>query len=260
MWGILILLFFYVDLVARDIWRGWLIRSIHSKGASFFFLCMYFHISRGLCYGSFKHNLTWILGNLILIISMAVAFLGYVLPWGQMSFWAATVITKFLSSIPYVGKKLVVWIWGGYSVRGVTLTRFFALHYVFPFVLIVFVLLHKLFLHETGSKTPISKLPKGDKLKFHPYYSWKDVFGFILFFILFKFIVLLFMKLFFDSENFIEANSLVTPIHIQPEWYFLASYAILRSIPKKLGGVLGLLLSVRIFFFFTFYKKQFFYF
>jgi len=188
---------------------------------------------------------------------MATAFLGYVLPWGQMSFWAATVITKFLSSIPYVGKTLVVWIWGGYSVRGVTLTRFFALHYVIPFVLIVFVLLHKLFLHETGSKTPISKLPKGDKLKFHPYYSWKDVFGFILFFLIFKFIVLLFMKLFFDSENFIEANSLVTPIHIQPEWYFLASYAILRSIPKKLGGVLGLLLSVRIFFFLPLIKNKF---
>jgi len=207
-------------------------------------------MGRGIYYASFRHQMTWLLGTAILLVSMGVAFLGYVLPWGQMSFWAATVITKFMSSIPYVGRTLVIWLWGGYSVGRATLTRFFALHYVLPFLVAILVFAHNVFLHETGSKTPISNLPKGDKLKFHTFYRWKDVFGFLLFFLGFLRISLLFMKLFFDPENFIEANPLVTPVHIQPEWYFLASYAILRSVPKKLGGVLGLVMSIRIFFFF----------
>jgi len=210
---------------------------------------MFLHLGRGLYYCSFLHKVTWIGGTLILIVSMATAFLGYVLPWGQMSFWAATVITKFVSSIPYIGNTVVIWLWGGYSVGKRTLTRFFALHYLLPFLLIVLVLFHKIFLHESGSKIPLSNLPKGDKLKFHSFYSWKDILGFFVFFLGFLFLGFIFSKLFFDPENFIEANPLVTPLHIQPEWYFLAAYAILRSIPKKLGGVLALAFSVSIYFF-----------
>jgi len=222
----------------------------------FFFFFLFFHVGRGIYYASFLHTNTWLLGCVILIVSMATAFLGYVLPWGQMSFWAATVITKFLSSIPYIGKVLVIWLWGGYSVGRVTLTRFFTLHYFLPFVIVVLVFFHKVFLHETGSKSGLSNLPKGDKLKFHPFYSWKDIFGFLVFFTFFCFLVFLFMNFFFDCENFIEAKSLVTPVHIQPEWYFLAAYAILRSIPKKLGGVIALFLSVSIYIILPFISKK----
>jgi len=190
-----------VDLYTRDIWSGWFVRSIHSKGASFFFFFIFLHIGRGLYYQSFMHTTTWLMGVVILLVSMAVAFLGYVLPWGQMSFWAATVITNFLSSIPYVGKILVIWIWGGYSVGGTTLTRFFALHFLLPFLVIVFVLGHKIFLHESGSNSPISLLSKGDKLKFHSYYSWKDVWGFFVFFCIFV-VVSFFYEFFFWSRKF----------------------------------------------------------
>jgi len=167
------------------------------RGFVFFFFFLFFHVGRGIYYASFLHTNTWLLGCVILIVSMATAFLGYVLPWGQMSFWAATVITKFLSSIPYIGKVLVIWLWGGYSVGRVTLTRFFALHYFLPFVIVVLVFFHKVFLHETGSKSGLSNLPKGDKLKFHPFYSWKDIFGFLVFFTFFCFLVFLFMNFFF---------------------------------------------------------------
>lgn len=245
-----------VDRILREISSGWIIRSVHSNGASFFFLFMFLHIGRGLYYGSYRKEETWLAGVTILLISMGVAFLGYVLPWGQMSFWAATVITNFVSSIPYIGKRIVIWLWGGYSVGGSTLTRFFALHYILPFVIVVLVLLHKVLAHEVGSKRPLGIKSKGDKVKFHRYFSWKDILGFAIYLIILNFFFILLMNLFLDPENFIEAKSLVTPVHIQPEWYFLASYAILRSIPKKLGGVIALAGSICIFYVVPFITRK----
>nr|YP_009742279.1 cytochrome b [Polinices sagamiensis]QID90361.1 cytochrome b [Polinices sagamiensis] len=234
--------------ISRDVSHGWLLRAIHANGASWFFICIYFHIGRGVYYGSHVNIHTWNIGVMLLLLTMGTAFLGYVLPWGQMSFWGATVITNLLSAIPYLGKMLVEWVWGGFAVDNATLTRFFALHFLLPFAIAGMSMLHLMFLHETGSNNPLGLNSDGDKVPFHSYYSFKDVVGFIVMIALLTFLVLFFPQLLTDPENFIPANPLVTPVHIQPEWYFLFAYAILRSIPNKLGGVIGLVASVMILF------------
>nr|YP_009925539.1 cytochrome b [Paratectonatica tigrina]QNH82261.1 cytochrome b [Paratectonatica tigrina] len=230
--------------ITRDVSYGWLLRAIHANGASWFFICIYFHIGRGMYYGSHVNQHTWNIGVILLLLTMGTAFLGYVLPWGQMSFWGATVITNLLSAIPYLGKMLVEWVWGGFAVDNATLTRFFALHFLLPFGIAGLTMLHLLFLHETGSNNPLGLNSDGDKVPFHSYYSFKDVVGFVVMVAFLTFLVLFFPQLLTDPENFIPANPLVTPVHIQPEWYFLFAYAILRSIPNKLGGVIALVASV----------------
>nr|YP_009349349.1 cytochrome b [Agelena silvatica]APZ84009.1 cytochrome b [Agelena silvatica] len=237
----------------RDVNYGWLLRVVHANGASMFFLLMYIHIGRGLYYGSYRFHKTWLSGVTILLLSMATAFLGYVLPWGQMSFWAATVITNLLSAIPYVGIFLVEWIWGGFAVGNPTLIRFFAFHFILPFIILFMVVFHLLFLHETGSNNPLGVSSEGDKISFHPYYSFKDVYGFMIFFVFFMFICLCYPYIFMDVENFIPSNPLVTPTHIQPEWYFLFAYTVLRSVPSKIGGVIALIMSVVVLYFLPFF-------
>nr|YP_009169440.1 cytochrome b [Naticarius hebraeus]AKL90637.1 cytochrome b [Naticarius hebraeus] len=234
--------------ISRDVSYGWLLRAIHANGASWFFICIYFHIGRGMYYGSHVNMHTWNIGVVLLLLTMGTAFLGYVLPWGQMSFWGATVITNLLSAVPYLGKMLVEWVWGGFAVDNATLTRFFALHFLLPFAIAGLTMLHLLFLHETGSNNPLGLNSDGDKVPFHSYYSFKDLVGFVVMLGLLTFLVLFFPQLLTDPENFIPANPLVTPVHIQPEWYFLFAYAILRSIPNKLGGVIALVASVVILF------------
>nr|YP_010501376.1 cytochrome b [Gila coerulea]UXB56585.1 cytochrome b [Gila coerulea] len=233
-----------VTHICRDVNYGWLIRSLHANGASFFFICIYMHIARGLYYGSYLYKETWNTGVVLLLLVMMTAFVGYVLPWGQMSFWGATVITNLLSAVPYMGDTLVQWIWGGFSVDNATLTRFFAFHFLLPFVIAGATILHLLFLHETGSNNPAGLNSDADKISFHPYFSYKDLLGFVLMLLALTSLALFSPNLLGDSENFIPANPLVTPPHIQPEWYFLFAYAILRSIPNKLGGVLALLFSI----------------
>nr|AFJ97163.1 cytochrome b [Brachygalaxias bullocki] len=235
-----------VNHICRDVSYGWLIRSMHANGASFFFICIYMHIGRGLYYGSYLYKETWNIGVILLLLVMMTAFVGYVLPWGQMSFWGATVITNLLSAVPYIGNDLVQWIWGGFSVDNATLTRFFAFHFLFPFVIAGATILHLLFLHETGSNNPAGLNSDADKISFHPYFSYKDLLGFVALLFALSSLALFTPNLLGDSENFIPANPLVTPPHIQPEWYFLFAYAILRSIPNKLGGVLALLFSILI--------------
>lgn len=234
--------------ITRDVTYGWLLRSIHANGGSWFFICIYFHIGRGMYYGSYLAQHTWNTGVILLFLTMATAFLGYVLPWGQISFWGATVITNLLSAIPYVGKIMVEWVWGGFAVDNATLTRFFALHFLLPFAIAGLVILHLLFLHETGSNNPLGLNRDGEKVPFHSYYSFKDLVGFLIMLFLLALLVLFSPQLLTDPENFIPANPLVTPVHIQPEWYFLFAYAILRSIPNKLGGVIGLVGSIAILF------------
>ncbi|YP_009340805.1 cytochrome b (mitochondrion) [Eleginops maclovinus] len=230
--------------ITRDVNYGWLIRDMHANGASFFFICLYSHIGRGLYYGSYLYKETWNIGVVLLLLVMATAFVGYVLPWGQMSFWGATVITNLLSAVPYVGNTLVQWIWGGFSVDNATLTRFFAFHFLFPFVVAGATMVHLLFLHQTGSNNPLGLNSNADKIPFHPYFSYKDLLGFAALLIALVTIALFTPNLLGDPDNFTPANPLVTPPHIKPEWYFLFAYAILRSIPDKLGGVLALLASI----------------
>nr|BAN08394.1 cytochrome b [Hynobius lichenatus] len=230
--------------ICRDVNYGWLVRYTHANGASFFFICIYMHIGRGLYYGSYMHKETWNIGVILLFLVMATAFVGYVLPWGQMSFWGATVITNLLSAIPYMGDSLVQWIWGGFSVDKATLTRFFAFHFLFPFLIAGASIIHLLFLHETGSNNPTGIYSDMDKVPFHPYFSYKDAVGFLIMLTALLILSLLSPNLLGDPDNFTPANPLVTPPHIQPEWYFLFAYAILRSIPNKLGGVLALLASI----------------
>nr|YP_004221888.1 cytochrome b [Heterotis niloticus]BAJ54206.1 cytochrome b [Heterotis niloticus] len=232
--------------ISRDVNYGWLIRSLHANGASFFFICIYLHVARGLYYGSYTYKETWNIGVVLLLLVMMTAFVGYVLPWGQMSFWGATVITNLLSAIPYIGNDLVQWIWGGFSVSNATLTRFFAFHFLLPFAIAAAILLHVLFLHETGSNNPAGLNSNADKIHFHPYFTNKDLLGFLIMLLALISLALFSPNLLGDPENFIPANSLVTPPHIKPEWYFLFAYAILRSIPNKLGGVLALLFSILI--------------
>nr|YP_002519728.1 cytochrome b [Rhinecanthus aculeatus]WNH17589.1 cytochrome b [Rhinecanthus rectangulus]BAH10277.1 cytochrome b [Rhinecanthus aculeatus] len=230
--------------ICRDVNYGWLIRNLHANGASFFFICIYLHIGRGLYYGSYLNKETWNIGVVLLLLVMMTAFVGYVLPWGQMSFWGATVITNLLSAVPYIGNDLVQWIWGGFSVDNATLTRFFAFHFLFPFIIAAATLLHLLFLHETGSNNPLGMNSDVDKIPFHPYFSYKDLLGFVIALLALSSLALFSPNLLGDPDNFTPANPLVTPPHIKPEWYFLFAYAILRSIPNKLGGVLALLSSI----------------
>nr|UPP55876.1 cytochrome b [Paulasterias sp. SS-2022] len=242
------LAFSSVSHICRDVNYGWLLRNIHANTASLFFLSIYFHIGRGIYYGSYVNNETWNIGVILLLLVMLTAFVGYVLPWGQMSFWGATVITNLVSAVPYIGTTIVQWIWGGFSVDNATLTRFFAFHFLFPFVIVALSIVHLLFLHQTGSNNPTGINSSFDKTPFHTYFSTKDLTGFIALFIILASIVLLSPTLLNDPENFNPANPLVTPLHIQPEWYFLFAYAILRSIPNKLGGVIALLASILVLF------------
>nr|AUJ22062.1 cytochrome b [Chonosia crassipennis] len=235
-----------VSHMCRDVNYGWILRSMHANGASLFFICVYLHIGRGMYYGSYKYYETWMVGVIILFALMGTAFLGYVLPWGQMSFWGATVITNLLSAVPYLGLSLVNWIWGGFAVDNATLTRFYSLHFILPFVILALTMIHLIFLHQRGSNNPIGLNSNIDKIPFHPYFSIKDILGFMLTLIMFVTFSMLNPYLLGDPDNFIPANSMVTPKHIQPEWYFLFAYAILRSIPNKLGGVIALVMSILI--------------
>nr|AAD54480.1 cytochrome b [Stenella longirostris] len=230
--------------ICRDVNYGWFIRYLHANGASMFFICLYAHIGRGLYYGSYMFQETWNIGVLLLLTVMATAFVGYVLPWGQMSFWGATVITNLLSAIPYIGTTLVEWIWGGFSVDKATLTRFFAFHFILPFIITALAAVHLLFLHETGSNNPTGIPSNMDMIPFHPYYTIKDILGGLLLILTLLALTLFTPDLLGDPDNYTPANPLNTPAHIKPEWYFLFAYAILRSIPNKLGGVLALLLSI----------------
>nr|YP_007025059.1 cytochrome b [Orcaella heinsohni]ADZ56166.1 cytochrome b [Orcaella heinsohni]ADZ56179.1 cytochrome b [Orcaella heinsohni]ADZ56192.1 cytochrome b [Orcaella heinsohni] len=232
--------------ICRDVNYGWFIRYLHANGASMFFICLYAHIGRGLYYGSYMFQETWNIGVLLLLTVMATAFVGYVLPWGQMSFWGATVITNLLSAIPYIGTTLVEWIWGGFSVDKATLTRFFAFHFILPFIITALVTVHLLFLHETGSNNPTGIPSNMDMIPFHPYHTFKDILGALLLILVLLMLTLFTPDLLGDPDNYTPANPLSTPAHIKPEWYFLFAYAILRSIPNKLGGVLALLLSILI--------------
>nr|WGJ64243.1 cytochrome b [Trinomys iheringi] len=235
-----------VTHICRDVNYGWLIRYTHANGASMFFILLYFHIGRGIYYGSYTFMETWNIGVLLLLLTMATAFMGYVLPWGQMSFWGATVITNLLSAIPYIGSTLVEWIWGGFSVDKATLTRFFALHFILPFIITATAAIHLLFLHETGSNNPSGLNSNSDKIPFHPYYTIKDILGLLVMLMVLLTLILFSPDLLGDPDNYTPANPLNTPPHIKPEWYFLFAYAILRSIPNKLGGVLALAFSILI--------------
>jgi len=242
--------------ICRNVNYGWLIRTLHANGASFFFINIYIHVGRGIYYGSYSLTPTWLVGVIILFLVIATAFLGYVLPWGQISFWGATVITNLLSAIPYIGDSIVKWIWGGFAIDNATLTRFFTFHFILPFIITAIVMVHLLFLHQTGSNNPLGTNSNIDKIPFHPYFSFKDLIGFIVIVSALGFITLRRPYLLGDPDNFIPANPLVTPVHIQPEWYFLFAYAILRSIPNKLGGVLALVIRIAILFILPFTNKK----
>nr|UAV89262.1 cytochrome b [Scotophilus kuhlii] len=235
-----------VTHICRDVNYGWVLRYLHANGASMFFICLYLHVGRGLYYGSYMYKETWNIGVILLFAVMATAFMGYVLPWGQMSFWGATVITNLLSAIPYIGTNLVEWIWGGFSVDKATLTRFFAFHFLLPFIITALVMIHLLFLHETGSNNPTGIPSNMDMVPFHPYHTIKDTLGLLIMVTALLTLVLFFPDLLGDPDNYMPANPLNTPPHIKPEWYFLFAYAILRSIPNKLGGVLALVMSILI--------------
>nr|YP_005089285.1 cytochrome b [Libythea celtis]ADP01760.1 cytochrome b [Libythea celtis] len=251
------LAFFSVNYICRNVNYGWLIRTLHANGASFFFICIYLHIGRGIYYESFNLKFTWMVGVIILFLLMATAFMGYVLPWGQMSFWGATVITNLLSAIPYLGTMLVNWIWGGFAVDNATLTRFYTFHFLFPFIILMLTMIHLLFLHQTGSNNPLGINKNLNKIPFHPFFTFKDLIGFIILIMMLIMLTLIDPYMLGDPDNFIPANPLSTPVHIQPEWYFLFAYAILRSIPNKLGGVIALVMSILILIIlpFTFNKK-----
>ncbi len=241
-----------VEHIMRDVNYGWLIRYIHMNGASFFFIAVYFHIFRGLYYGSYKapRELLWFLGIIIYLLMMATAFMGYVLPWGQMSFWGATVITNLFSAIPVVGESIVTLLWGGFSVGNPTLNRLFSLHYLLPFIIVGLVILHIWALHQHGSNNPlgIDKKDSRDTIPFHPYYTVKDLFGIAVFLLVFSIFLFYSPNFFGEPDNYIEANPLVTPAHIVPEWYLLPFYAILRSVPSKLGGVILMFSAILILF------------
>ncbi len=241
-----------VERIMRDVNYGWLLRYVHANGASMFFIVVYIHMFRGLYYGSYKkpRELLWMLGVVILLLMMATAFMGYVLPWGQMSYWGATVITNLFSAIPLVGDSIVTLLWGGFSVDNPTLNRFFALHYLMPFVLVGVIFLHVVALHITGSNNPLGIEPKSsqDTLPFHPYYTIKDSFGMCIYLMVFAILVFFAPNYLGHTDNYIPANPLVTPPHIVPEWYFLPFYAILRSVPSKLGGVILMFGSIAILF------------
>lgn len=242
--------------ICRDVNNGWLLRTLHANGASFFFICLYIHVGRGIYYGSYNLIFTWTIGVIILFLVIGTAFIGYVLPWGQISFWGATVITNLVSAIPYLGTTIVQWIWGGFAVDNATLTRFFTFHFILPFIVLAIVIIHLLFLHQTGSSNPLGLKINIDKISFHPYFSFKDIVGFLIIALRLILITLINPYILGDPDNFIPANPLVTPVHIQPEWYFLFAYAILRSIPNKLGGVIFLVLSIAILLILPFSQKN----
>ena len=236
------LAFASVEHIIRDVNNGWLLRYFHANGASFFFIVVYLHIFRGLYYGSYAYprGHLWCSGVVIFILIIATAFIGYVLPWGQISFWGATVITNLISAIPFVGEPIVQWVWGGFSVDNPTLNRFFSLHYILPFVIVALVLAHLALLHQDGSNNPLGVSSVGESISFYPYFYVKDLFGLILLFIIFSGFVFFSPNTLGHPDNYIAANPIVTPAHIVPEWYFLPFYAILRSIPHKLGGVIAI--------------------
>lgn len=244
------LAFISVEHIMRDVNNGWLIRYAHANGASMFFIGLYLHIGRALYYGSYlkPRLLLWNVGIILFLATMGTAFLGYVLPWGSMSFWGATVITNLLSAIPWIGMDLVQFIWGGYSVDNATLNRFYSLHYLLPFVITALVVVHLMALHQEGGSNPLGVKSEVDKIPFHPYYSIKDIYGFILFFILYAYFIYFNPNVLGHPDNYVPANPLVTPAHIVPEWYFLPFYAILRAIPDKLGGVIAMFGSILILF------------
>jgi len=241
-----------VEHIMRDVNYGWLIRYVHMNGGSMFFIVVYIHMFRGLYYGSYKspRELLWMIGVAILLLMMATAFMGYVLPWGQMSYWGATVITNLFSAIPFVGKAIVTWLWGGFSVDNATLNRFYSLHYLLPFVIVGVVFLHVVALHITGSNNPLGIEPTGpqDTIPFHPYYTIKDMVAMVVFLTLWAALVFFAPNLLGNPDNYIPANPLSTPAHIVPEWYLLPFYAILRSIPNKLFGVIAMFGSILLLF------------
>ena len=241
-----------IEHIMRDVNYGWLIRYIHMNGSSFFFIVVYIHVFRGLYYGSYKspREVLWWLGLVILLLMMVTAFMGYVLPWGQMSFWGATVITNIFSAVPVVGTTIVEWLWGGFSVDNALLNRFFALHYLFPFLIVAVVILHIVALHTHGSNNPLGIDKKGpqDSIPFHPYYTIKDLFGLSFVLTIFALVVFYAPDYLGHPDNYIPADPLKTPTHIVPEWYFLPFYAILRAIPDKLGGVIAMISSILILF------------
>lgn len=248
--------FFRVVHITQDVNWGWLIRRIHINGASFYFINIYIHIGRGIYYHSYLKFYVWYLGVIILLLSIATAFLGYVLPWGQISFWGATVITNLISAIPYLGGDIVFWLWGGFSINNATLNRFFSLHFILPLFIILIVSAHLIALHKEGSRNPVGVTRNKGMVPFHRYFSYKDIVGFLWLFIFLIYTTLQNSDLFTDPDNFISANPLVTPLHIQPEWYFLFAYAILRSIPRKFGGVMALLMSILILLFLPLIKRN----
>lgn len=242
-----------VENIMRNVNYGWLLRYAHAVGASMFFVAVFAHIFRGLYYGSYKspREILWFMGIIILLLMMATAFMGYVLPWGQMSFWGATVITNLFSAIPGVGEAIVHWLWGGFSVDNPTLNRFFALHFLLPFIIVAVVVVHIWALHVHGSNNPTGVDVKSEKdtIPFHPYYTYKDFFGFGVFFLIFAWFLFFAPNSLGHPDNYIEANPMVTPPHIVPEWYFLPFYAILRAVPDKLLGVIAMFAAILILFF-----------
>nr|AGI56739.1 cytochrome b [Apis dorsata]BBB04325.1 cytochrome b [Apis dorsata] len=248
--------FWSITNIMKDMNSGWMFRLIHMNGASFYFLMMYIHISRNMYYCSYKLNSVWGIGILILLISMAAAFMGYVLPWGQMSYWGATVITNLLSAIPYIGNSIVLWIWGGFSINNATLNRFFSLHFILPLVILFMIILHLFALHLTGSSNPLGSNYNNYKISFHPYFSIKDLLGFYMILLIFMIINFQYPYYLGDPDNFKIANPMNTPTHIKPEWYFLFAYSILRAIPNKLGGVIGLVMSILILYIPILYKNN----
>nr|QUQ05874.1 apocytochrome b [Neoconidiobolus thromboides] len=237
-----------VEHIMRDVNYGWLIRYTHANVASFFFIFIYLHIAKGLYYGSYMRPriMLWSIGVIIFVLTMATGFLGYTLPWGQMSLWGATVITNLLSAIPWIGVSLVEFVWGGFSVDNATLNRFFSLHYLLPFILVGLVVLHLIALHEHGANNPLGVSSNIDRIPFYPYYIFKDIVGFLLFFLILSIVLFYMPNMMGHPDNYIPANPLVTPAHIQPEWYFLPYYAILRSIPNKLLGVIAMFAAILI--------------
>nr|YP_010471420.1 cytochrome b [Tetragonula pagdeni]UVG40755.1 cytochrome b [Tetragonula pagdeni] len=241
--------FYSVSYIMKDVNSGWLIRLIHMNGASFYFIMIYAHIMRGMYYYSFKLTSVWLIGSTITFMSMATAFLGYVLPWGQMSFWGAMVITNLLSAVPYVGNMIVEWLWGGFSINNSTLNRFFSFHFILPFIILFLVILHLFMLHKNGSSNPLNSKIDAYKIVFYPYFMVKDLVTIFLILLLFMIVNLQMPYFLSDPDNFKMADPMVTPLHIKPEWYFLFAYSILRSIPNKLGGVIMLFMSVFILYF-----------
>nr|QDO71844.1 cytochrome b [Brachidontes mutabilis] len=233
-----------VIYIMRNVHKGWMVRSIHSNGASMFFICIYIHIGRGLYYGSYMDKAVWNVGILLYLMLSAEAFLGYVLPWGQMSYWGAVVISSMLTAIPYVGQTMAEWLWGGYVVNTRTLTRFYSFHFIVPFLMIVVVLLHLFYLHEKGSNNPLGVSSDSMLIPFHPCYTVKDIFGFVCMVFVLMFFVCVKPEMLGNPLNYIPADSMKTPVHIQPEWYFLFAYTILRSIPHKAGGIVAMLASI----------------